>query len=103
MASKMQDLIVAEIEQEIAELETVEIHVETNQGTYGAEEACRKIGTGDPRAANREVYETVGGQRRETGPDEDRAPGRMRKINRKALADKRAALKRLREELWKAR
>lgn len=87
------------LKREIDAISRVEVHLETNQGTYGAGEACRKVGTGDPHFANREVYETVGGKRRSTGPDADDAPGRMRLIGteemsrlRKRLADLRAAL-----------
>ena len=83
---------VAECEDRIAALLRIEVHTETNQGTYGASEACRKVGCGDPQFANREVYETVGGKRRETGPDEDDAPGRMRKIGYERLAELRAEL-----------
>lgn len=102
MASTTTDL-----EREIEALSALEIHVETNQGTYGANEAARKIGCAEPRFANREVYETVGGVRREVGPDEDRAPGRMRRINgdemrrmRKLLADLRGRLRKLRDLGW---
>ena len=95
---------VAELERAIRTLEASEIHVQTNQGTYGATEAHRKIGTGDPQFADREVYETVGsGECRSTGPDEDDAPGRMRRIGTDALSDARSELKRLREELKRLR
>jgi hypothetical protein len=87
----------------IRTLEATEVHVETNQGTYGAAEACRKVGTGDPAHGNREVYETVGGTRRATGPDEDRAPGRMRRINAETLADYRKQLAAWRRALAAAR
>jgi hypothetical protein len=93
----------AEIQAEIANLEKIEVHVETNQGTYGASEACRKVGTGDPAFANREVYETVGGVRRETGPDEDEAPGRMRKIGHESLSRYRKQLATLKVELKRAK
>lgn len=92
------------LEKQIRDLESTEIHVETNQGTYGATEACRKVGCGDPAFADRDVYETVGGgRRRERGPSEDRAPGRMRRINSEAMADLRRKLADLREQLRKAR
>lgn len=88
------------IQAEINALLRVEHMIETNDGTYGASEACRKVGSGDPAFATRRVYETVGGSRRSTGPDEADAPGYMRKINaedmkadRKRLADLRAALR----------
>lgn len=91
----MQELI-AEIRVEVAELEATEIHVETNQGTYGS---------GDPAFCNREVYETVGGVRREKGPGEVDAPGRMRKINREQMKTLRGQVKALRgkiAELYRA-
>lgn len=87
----------------IRNLERTELHVETNQGTYGAQEACRKVGSGDTRFANREVYETVGGVRRETGPSEDRAPGYMRRINADQMRDYRAQLAAWRRALSDAR
>lgn len=93
----------SEIRAEIKTVEAIEVHVETNQGTYGAGEACRKVGCGDPAFANREVYETVGGTRRETGPDEARAPGYMRQIGREELSDLRKRLAELRRELRSAR
>lgn len=80
----------ASIQAEIDTLRSVEYLVGTNSGTFGATEACRKCGTGDPRFATRNIYETVGGSRRETGPDETDAPGYMRRINAESLsADRR--------------
>lgn len=89
----------AEDRREIEVLAGQEFLVETNQGTYGSAEAARRVGTGDPRFADRNVYETVGGSRRETGPSEDDAPGRMRRINAKALRKARERLARLRRSL----
>ena len=62
-----------------AEIETLKAPawIATNQGTYGAEEACRKCGSGDPQFANREVYENLDGTQYATGPDEEDAPGYM--------------------------
>lgn len=69
----------AALDELIRELEaTPDELVETNQGTYGDVEACRKVGTGDPRHANRDVYQRVNGTRYSRGPDEADAPGRMR-------------------------
>lgn len=76
---------------EIRAIEATEYCVETNAGTYGAAEAGRKCGCGDPMFADRAVYETPLGVRRESGPSEDRAPGRML-VRRDAL---NAARKRL--------
>lgn len=87
-----------EIQSEINTLIQVEHLIETNAGTYGDGDVIRTGCTGG--MAERNMYETVGGQRRETGPSEDRAPGLMRQINRetmsknrKRLADLRAALR----------
>lgn len=88
--------------EEIKALTAVEVHTETNSGTYGAAEACRKVGTGEQRFADRNVYETVGGKRRETGPAEADAPGRMRKINAEAMKRLRRDLAGLRTKLEKA-
>ncbi len=66
-----------EIQADINELRAVEYAVASNQGTYGAAEAGRKVGCGDPQFADRFIYETVGGNRRATGPDEADMPGRM--------------------------
>ena len=93
----------AEILREIDNLLKIEVHVETNQGTYGAAEAVRKVRTGDPAYANREVYETVGGTRRETGPGEDRAPGYMRRIGYTSLSEYRQQVAALRAELKHAK
>lgn len=89
------EVILAEIEA----VQKIEHHVETNEGTYGAVEACRKVGSGDPAFANRQVYETVAGERRATGPDEEDAPGRMRQLNRDSLAADRRRVADLRAEL----
>ena len=40
----------AELVKEIATLEKVEHCLETNEGTYGAVEACRKVGDDQPMA-----------------------------------------------------
>jgi hypothetical protein len=93
----------AEIQKEIANLEKIEVHVATNQGTYGGNDAARKIGSGRPAHANREVYETVAGRVRTTGPGEDAAPGRMRQINGRQLTDYRRQVAALRAELRQAR
>jgi len=91
--------VLDDLQREIDSLLRVEVHVETNQGTYGATEAGRKVGTSDPAFANREVYETVAGTRRETGPSEERAPGRMRRVNAGQMSRLRADLKHLRTRL----
>lgn len=88
-----------ELQNEIDGLTACEVHMETNQGTYGASEACRKVGSGDPYFANREVYQTVGGQRREIGPDQNDAPGRMRSIGHEEMAEKKSRLADLKKQL----
>jgi hypothetical protein len=93
----------SEIKAEIGNLLKIEVHIQTNQGTYGNAEACRKVGNGSSEFANREVYETVGGTRRETGPSEDNAPGTMRSINRQRLADLRSQVAELKQELKRAK
>ena len=92
-----------QIEAEIRDLARVEFLIETNSGTFGAAEACRKIGTGDPAFATRNVYETVGGNKRSTGPDEDDAPGRMRRINADSMSEYRGRLDRLKKLLRKTK
>lgn len=91
----MRDQDTQTIDDEIRTLEAVEVHVRTNQGTYGANECCRRVGTGDPAYGNREVYVTVGGRVRETGPGESRAPGYMRDIGSRHLSELREQLARL--------
>lgn len=100
------DRVEAMIENErraIAALERVEYMTATNQGTYGAVEACRKVGCGDPAFANRNEYETVGGSKRSEGPDLDDAPGYMRQMNREALSTDRTRLVRMRKELYRGK
>lgn len=91
----------ATLNTEITTLATERVLVATNQGTYGSAEACRAIGTGDPKFANCDIYETVGGGRIVVGCSEDRAPGRMRHTNQATLAEKRKTLATLREQARK--
>ncbi len=84
------------------ELAAEEVLVATNAGTYGQREACRTVGCGDPRYADREIYVRVGdGQRREVGCDAERAPGRMRQFGR-VLAVKQGELASLRALIARA-
>jgi hypothetical protein len=83
----------------IESLAGVEYMTATNEGTYGSAECFRKIGCGDPAFGNRYTYETVGGEKREKGPDADYAPGYMRTLNRDALSADRSRLSRMRSEL----
>lgn len=87
------------IENEIATLNQVEYLVATNSGTYGAEECGQKVGCGDPAFGDRNVYETVGGRVRATGPDHNDAPGRMRQVNAAALKTDRKRRDLLKREL----
>lgn len=88
-----------DLQKEIAALAATEIAVETNEGTYGAAEACRAIGTGDPRHANYTIWERVGdGKRRVQGCDPQRAPGRARRIGFTDLAESRKRLAALRRQ-----
>lgn len=84
--------------EEIALLRDAEYHTQTNSGTYGAQEAFRKVGTGDPHFADRDVYETVGGRVRSTGPAADRAPGYTRYLDAGQLKAARELLTRLEAE-----
>ena len=93
----------AEIQNEINELISVEVCVGHNEGTYGAVEAARKCGSGDTKFANRNEYETVGGEKRSTGPSPDRMPGHMQYGGRTRLAEYRQQLAALRAELRYAR
>lgn len=89
-----------QIESEIKTISLIEVHMETNSGTFGNSEACRKVGTGDPAVATRNVYEVVGsGQRRATGPDEEDAPGRMRTIGVAEMKEYRVKLAELKKLL----
>lgn len=54
-----------------------ELLIGSNAGTFGAEECCRKVGTGESKYGERREYETVGGNRRVEGCDRERMPGRM--------------------------
>lgn len=87
---------------EIARLEGRSVLLATSAGTYGAEEAARRMGTGDPAFADRNEYENVRGQRWATGPSPDRAPGRMRDFRATqyvVLKTLRAQLAGMRDEL----
>lgn len=82
----------------ITELARREHCVGHNEGTYGAAECQRKTGSGQPRAGLVEVYETVGGRRRRTGPDN--APGVVRYCTPLALTEDRRRLKEMQDHLY---
>lgn len=88
-----------ELESQARELAAMEVLVETNDGTYGAAEACRKVGCGDPAFAAYKVYVRVGdGRRRVVGCDPNKAPGYARHF-RASLAEKQKALAALRAKI----
>ena len=66
-----------------------DVLIATNSGTFGAAEACRKVGTGDQAFATRNVYQRLDGTIYATGPNEDDAPGRMRRIDHDSPASRR--------------
>jgi hypothetical protein len=89
-----------DLSKEISSVEAEEIAVETNSGTYGAAEACRKIGSGSSEFADYTIYERVGdGSRRTVGCDPTSAPGRARRINADQLAARRKYLSELRRQI----
>jgi hypothetical protein len=92
----MEGEMMATTREMIALLARTEFEVETNAGTYSAQDAVRAIGTADPAFAEYHVYETVGGARRTLGCDPAVAPGRARYINARELAAKRLDLARMR-------
>lgn len=94
----------AELERMAAELSATWVLVGTNQGTYDANEAHRRIGTGDPRHADVMIYEQVGkpGKTRHHGPSGDNIPGRIRHFNSE-LSAKQVELSKLREQIKAAR
>ena len=81
------------------ELSKLECAVETNEGTFGASECCRAVGTGDPTFGNYTIYERVGdGDRRVVGCNPDQAPGYPR-IFRDSINERRADLAKIRQQL----
>jgi hypothetical protein len=57
------------IEAAIAVIDETWITVDTNDGTFGPEEAARLIGTGDPKFAVWRVLRTANGRERIDNPD----------------------------------
>ena len=93
----------AEIQAEINNLLKLEVCVGHNEGTFSAEDAHRKVGTGDPSFATRNEYETVGGEKRSTGPSVEKIPGYMQYGGRERLAQHRRELADLYAELKTAK
>ncbi len=88
-----------EIKSLIETLSGIEVVVEHNDGTFGATECQRAVGTGDPKYGLYTIYERVGdGKRRVEGCDPAKAPGYSRGT-RADLNAKRAELKRLKSML----
>lgn len=93
----------SEMEKQAEALANEEVLVETNAGTFGAGEAQRAVGTGDPAFAEYRIYERVGGgEPRKVGAEPETAPGYARPIGRDALAAKRAQLSQLRKAIANA-
>ena len=92
------------IDAEAKALANERVMVATNQGTYGASEACRKVGTGDPHFANCDIYEVVGDAPLSDAQLEKQfnGVGRLR-IFREAISEKRKQLTDLRRQISKAR
>lgn len=85
------------LEIEANELAAMECLVETNSGTFGATEACRKTGSGD--AGEYKIFARVGdGKRRVVGYDPANAPGYARHFGTD-LSDKQAKLRTLRSRI----
>jgi hypothetical protein len=87
-----------DLEQEAAALAAVEVLIETNAGTFGAAECCRKRGCGDPVFGEYQIYESVAGDRHVVG-DPDDAPGYARRCGRQELGEKRRQLAELRKQI----
>ncbi len=90
--------------EKLQDLYMTEVLIETNEGTFGAEEAMRKIGTGDPTFCTYRTYIRVGdGRQRTEGLDPAKAPGRARPLGWRQLRSLRSQLRALeaamREEL----
>ncbi len=91
---------VGELERQAKELSAMEVAVETNAGTFGAIECCRKTGSGDPRYGTYTIYLRVGdGARRTVGCDPASAPGYARKGGYDVFAAKQRELAALRKQI----
>jgi len=89
-----------ELEQQAAELAASTIMVETNDGTFGAQEAIAKTRVGEPRYNVYRIFARVGdGHLSHEGPSPDKAPGYPRRYNGEELARRRSELKSLRAQI----
>lgn len=105
----MKTKTIAQLEAEIARLSAEKICIETNEGTFGAEECGRAVGTGDPAYGTYRVMVLVAptaddhpAWRRgpvHVGPPKNVAPGYARRLNTELLAERRQHLADLRREL----
>ena len=88
-----------ELTEAIARMLDDEYVVETNEGTFGAAECCRKTGCGDPQFGHYTIYERLDGHRRVVGCEPKKAPGYPRRFRdeinaaRKQLAELRRELR----------
>lgn len=90
---------IEQLKQQIAELRRP-VLVETNEGTFGATEAHRACGSGDPMFATYRVWEKIDGTRYRTGLRSDfQAPGYARSIPHDTAAARRGRVARLEIEL----
>jgi hypothetical protein len=87
------------------ELEAMWILTATNEGTYGAEEAVRKVGSGSPEFADCHIYARVGDKKTMVeGCDPEKAPGMIRYFHReldrrrKEIAEINRQIKAIEEE-----
>lgn len=90
------------IRKAIRALEQQAFVIETNAGTYGATEAQRATGTGDPKANDYQVWETVTGKREFSGCHKSRAPGYARYFRPAGLVEARKQLADLKRQLAEA-
>lgn len=81
---------------------SADLLIETNEGTFSADECCRAVGSGDPVHGNYRIYETLAGNRRIEGCDPKDAPGYARRFKHQSAAQRRAEVKRLTALLAKA-
>ena len=86
--------IKANIAAEIKRL-SADLLIETNAGTFSADECCRAVGSGDPAHGNYRIYETLAGNRRIVGCDPKDAPGYARRFTHQSPAQRRNEVKRL--------
>ena len=87
------------LQQKINQLENKRYLVESNEGTWGATEAVRKVGTADPAFANSRLYITLRGHKRREGCARRNAPGYWRHFSDAERKSDREQLRQLEREL----